>query len=98
MGKRNYAHVQMMLPEIEAMIAEGKTQRDEVAVHFGFKDKYVVKRLLQRQREKQRKLEAGLLHSPRERRGKISRQEMWSLRRHMRLSIYEWRTNYCGIF
>ena len=60
MGKRNYTHVQMLLPEIEAMIAEGKTQR-EVAEQFGFKDKYVVKKLLKRQREKQRKLEAGIV-------------------------------------
>ena len=60
MGKRNYTHVQMLLPEIEAMIAEGKTQR-EVAEHFGFKDKYLVKKLLKRQREKQRKLEAGIV-------------------------------------
>ena len=51
MEKRKYTHVQMLLPEIEGMIAEGKTQR-EVADHFGFKDKNVVKRLLHRQREK----------------------------------------------
>ena len=63
MEKRNYPHVQMLLPEIEAMIGEGKTQR-EVAEHFGFKDKYVVKRLLERQREKQRKLEAGIVPRP----------------------------------
>lgn len=63
MGKRNYTHVQMLLPEIEAMIAEGKTQR-EVAEYFGFKDKYVVKRLLDRQREKRRKLEAGIVPRP----------------------------------
>ena len=63
MEKRNYTHVQMLLPEIEAMIAEGKTQR-EVAEDFGFKDKYVVKRLLNRQREKRRKLEAGIVPRP----------------------------------
>lgn len=63
MEKRNYTHVQMLLPEIEAMIAEGKTQR-EVAEHFGFKDKNVVKKLLHRQREKQRKLEAGIVLRP----------------------------------
>ena len=63
MGKRNYTHVQMLLPEIEAMIAERKTQR-EVAEYFGFKDKYVVKRLLNRQREKRRKLEAGIVPRP----------------------------------
>ena len=45
------------------MIAEGKTQR-EVAEHFGLKDKYVVKKLLKRQREKQRKLEAGIMPHP----------------------------------
>lgn len=63
MEKRNYTHVQMLLPEIEAMIAEEKTQR-EVAEYFGFKDKYVVKRLLDRQREKRRKLEAGIVPRP----------------------------------
>jgi transposase len=63
MGKRNYTHVQKLLPEIEAMMAEGKTQR-EVAEYFGFKDKYVVKRLLNRQREKRRKLEAGIVPRP----------------------------------
>lgn len=63
MENPNYTHVQMLLPEIEAMIAEGKTQR-EVAEHFGFKDKYVVKRLLNRQREKRRKLEAGIVPRP----------------------------------
>lgn len=60
MEKRKYTHVQLLLPEIEAMLSAGKTQR-EVAEHFGFKDKYVVKRLLKRQREKQRKLAAGLV-------------------------------------
>lgn len=63
MKKRKYTHVQILLPEIEAMISSGKTQR-EVAEQFGFKDKYVVKELLKRQREKQRKLEAGIIPRP----------------------------------
>lgn len=63
MENPNYTHVQMLLPEIEAVIAEEKTQR-EVAEYFGFKDKYVVKRLLNRQREKRRKLEAGIVPRP----------------------------------
>lgn len=63
MEKRNYTHVQNLLPEIEAMILAGKTQR-EVAEHFGLKDKYVVKRLLRRQREKRRKLAAGIVPRP----------------------------------
>ena len=63
MNKRNYTHIQELLPEIKAMLAEGKTQR-EVAEHYGFKDKYVVKQLLTRERRKLRKLEAGILLRP----------------------------------
>ena len=69
MKRRNYTHVQALLPEIKAMLAEGKTQR-EVAQHYGFKDKYVVKTLLKRERAKQRKLEAGILPRPKGRPGK----------------------------
>ena len=63
MGKRNYTHVEELFPEIEAMLASGKTQR-EVAEYFGFRDKYVVKRLVKRERAKQRKLEAGIAIRP----------------------------------
>ena len=42
MSKMYYTHIQTLLPEIQAMIAEGKSQR-EVAEHFGDRDKYVVK-------------------------------------------------------
>ena len=63
MGKRNYTHVQALLPEIKTMLAEGKTQR-EVAGHYGFQDKQVVKRLLERERRKERKLAAGILPRP----------------------------------
>lgn len=63
MNKRNYTHIQELLPQIKAMLAEGKTQR-EVAEYYGFKDKYVVKQLLTRERRKERKLEAGILPRP----------------------------------
>lgn len=63
MKKRNYTQVQALLPEIKAMLAEGKTQR-EVAEHYGWKDKYVVKQLLVRERRKERNLEAGILPRP----------------------------------
>ena len=63
MKKRNYTHVQMLLPEIKAMLAEGKTQR-EVAEYYDFRDKQVVKRLLERERRKERKLEAGIHPRP----------------------------------
>ena len=63
MSKRNYTHIQVLLPEIKATLAEGKTQR-EVAEYYGFKDKYVVKQLLTRERRKERKQEAGILPRP----------------------------------
>ncbi len=63
MSKRNYTHIQVLLPEIKAMRAEGKTQK-EIAEYFGFKNKQVVKELLKRERQKERKLEAGLLPRP----------------------------------
>ncbi len=63
MKKRNYTHVQVLLPEIKSMLAEGKTQR-EVAEYYGFRDKQVVKRLLKRECQKERKLEAGIRPRP----------------------------------
>ena len=63
MEKRKYTHVQVLLPEIKAMLAEGKTQR-EVAESYGFHDKQVVKGLLARERRKERKLAAGILPRP----------------------------------
>ena len=45
------------------MLAEGKTQR-EVAEYYGFRDKQVVKRLLEREHRKERKLEAGIRPRP----------------------------------
>ena len=50
MSKRNYTHVKELLPTIQAMVAEGMTQR-EIAAHFGFKDKSVVKFALMRARK-----------------------------------------------
>lgn len=63
MSKRKYEQVQQLLPEIRAMIAAGKTQR-EIAEHFGLSDKLVVKRLLKRERDKDAKLRAGIVPRP----------------------------------
>ena len=51
MSKRNYTHIKELLPTIQAMVAEGMSQR-EIAEHFGFKDKFVVKGALKRARRK----------------------------------------------
>ena len=53
MSKRSYTHVKELLPAIQEMVERGKTQR-EIAEYYGFKDKLVVKRLLQRARKKER--------------------------------------------
>ena len=53
MTKRNYTHVKELLPAILKMEEQGKTQR-EIAEYYGFKDKLVVKRLLERARKKER--------------------------------------------
>ena len=66
MEKRNYTHIQALLPEIKAMLAEGKTQR-EVAEYYGFRDKQVVKRFLERDRREERKLKAGIRLRPKRR-------------------------------
>lgn len=53
MTKRNYTQVKELLPGILKMVEQGKTQR-EIAEHYGLKDKMVVKRLLERERRKER--------------------------------------------
>ena len=56
---RSYTSIKALTEEIKNMVREGKTQR-EIAEHFGYKDKYVVKELLKRERRKERKEEAGI--------------------------------------
>ena len=63
MEKRNYTHIQALLPEIKAMLAEGKTQR-EAAEYLWISKKYVVKQLLTQERRKARKRKAGIAPRP----------------------------------
>ena len=53
MSKRNYTQVKELLPAILKMVEQGKTHR-EIAEHYGLKDKMVVRRLLERERRKER--------------------------------------------
>ena len=55
MSKRNYTHIKELLPEIQAMIAIGMTQR-EIAEHFGFKNKKVVHAALTRARRSEKQI------------------------------------------
>ena len=63
MSKRRYTQVQILLPEIQKMVAAGKTQR-EIAEHYGLASKNVVKKLLERERAKARKIAAGIMPRP----------------------------------
>ena len=63
MSRQKYTHVQVLLPEIRAMEATGKTKR-EIAEHFGLRDKYVVKQLLTRERRKEKKIIEGIMPRP----------------------------------
>ena len=80
MTKRNYTHLQVLLPEILDMVNAGKTQR-EIAEHFGLKDKYVVKQLLMRERRKEEKKKAGVLPRPKGRPRKNHQDEKSELQR-----------------
>jgi len=63
MSRQKYTHVQVLLPEIRAMEAAGKTKR-EIAEYFGLRDKNVVKQLLKRERRKEEKIVAGIMPHP----------------------------------
>ena len=55
MSKRYYTHIKELLPTIHAMVADGMSQR-EIAEHFGFKGKEVVREVLKRERRKKRQI------------------------------------------
>ena len=63
MSREKYTRVQILLPEIRAMEAVGKTKR-EIAEHFGLRDKYVVKQLLSRENRKERRIKEGFSPRP----------------------------------
>ena len=50
---RKYEKVQVLLPEVKRLVEEGYTQR-EIAEQFGLSSKLVVKKLLERERKKDR--------------------------------------------
>ncbi len=52
MSKRKYTKIEILLPEIERMLSEGKSQR-EIEQYFGLEGDRPVHNLLKRQRKKQ---------------------------------------------
>ena len=75
MSKRNDTHIQVLLPEIKAMPAEGKTQR-EIAEYYGFKDKQVVKSYSSVRGERSASRKPGFFHGRKAGRGKAMLPEI----------------------
>ncbi len=60
-GKKGMKHFgEVIIEEVKHMVEAGKTQR-EIAEHFGFENKLIIKNLLTRERKKQRTIENGIL-------------------------------------
>ena len=61
MEKRNYTHIQALLPEIKTITV--KTQR-EFKEHYGFRDSSRGGKAARAWRRKERKLKPGSFHGP----------------------------------
>ncbi|MCL2019276.1 MAG: imidazolonepropionase [Oscillospiraceae bacterium] len=60
---RKYTRIKTFEKEILEMVKNGSTQR-EIAEHFGFKDKEVVRGFLRRERRNQKKIITGTVPKP----------------------------------
>ena len=63
MSKRKYTQIGEVGKEVLELLEQGKTHR-EVAEHFGFTDKYVVKEFVKRHRRKVERMEEGIMPRP----------------------------------
>ena len=63
MSKRKYTNLQILLPEIKEMIAEGKSHR-EIEEHFGLTGERPIHHLLKQEHRREKKLEAGVVQRP----------------------------------
>ncbi len=59
MSKRKYTHMQVLLPEIREMLADGKSHR-EIEEFFGLTGDRPVYNLLRQERRKEAKLRSGM--------------------------------------
>lgn len=58
-AKNGYTHIKKLEREVLEQLASGSTQR-EVAEHFGFKSKSVVKAFVKRHNKRQKEQQAGI--------------------------------------
>ena len=63
MSKRKYTHIRLLLPEIKAMLADGKSHR-EIEEYFGLTGERPVHHLLKQERRREKTLAEGGLAKP----------------------------------
>ncbi len=63
MSKRKHTKIQMLLPVIEGMIAEGMSHR-EIEKELGLEGDRPIHNLLKRERRKEKKVKAGIVPRP----------------------------------
>ena len=63
MSKRKYTKLKVLLPEIKAMLAEGRSHR-EIEEHFGLTGERPVHHLLKQEHRRAKSLAAGLAPKP----------------------------------
>ena len=94
MEKRKYTHIQVLLPESKAILAEGKPSGNTLC----FRDKQAVKGCLSVSEEKNASWRPEFYRGSKDGQGKmLYRETLWQSRR-MRFGAYRWKTNCCGIF
>ena len=78
MSKRKYTNLKVLLPEIRAMLAEGRSHR-EIEEHFGLTGERPIHHLLKQEHRREKKLAAGFVPKPKGRPrsdGKASKQDV----------------------
>ena len=63
MSKRKYTNLKVLLPEIQEMLAQGKSHR-EIEEHFGLTGERPIHHLLKQERRRESKLASGTLQKP----------------------------------
>ena len=63
MSKRKYTNLKMLLPEIQEMLAQGKSHR-EIEEHFGLTGERPIHHLLKQERRRESTLSSGMPQKP----------------------------------
>lgn len=95
--KREYTAISKVGTEVLEMLRQGKTQQ-EVAEHFGFRNKYVVKDFVKRHNRGRKKAEAGIPPVQKDVLERAQSHQTPVKKRTMKSNGLRWKMNCCGIF